>query len=411
MRLALTFFIAFWGSNKLCAHQYREGTLTFKHWKWALSSVVAIIMMFGFFFGTAGAASNYQVEVNKQTNKLILYKDGVVYKEYPVATGRTEELTPEGTFTMVVKINQPGWKGIPGGHPDNPLGEKWLGLSVNGDAGRTYGIHGTNKPESIGTHASSGCIRMAKDDLLELYGIIPEGTPVWIHKGSSTGKWEGDPSFAVQPTSGKVKVTVNLANVRTGPSIGAFIITQEKTGTMFEVIGFVKDWYQIQLSSGKIAFIHNSTVQKVTDEKPPVPPVQTDAMKGADGTVKITVSVANIRSNPSLQAPVVQKVKNGTKLTLTGEGKEWYRVRLSSGYTAYVHKTVAQKIETTQVNRQYVTVTVNLANIRSAPSLTAPILQRVAKGTKIEKVGTNGDWYILKLSDQRTGFIHKSIVQ
>ena len=29
-------------------------------------------------------------------------------------------------------------------------------------------IHGTNKPESIGTHASKGCIRMHNEDILEL---------------------------------------------------------------------------------------------------------------------------------------------------------------------------------------------------------------------------------------------------
>ena len=101
-------------------------------------------------------------KINKSTNTLYLYKDGTLEKTYPVATGRTDELTPEGTFTMVVKINKPGWKNIPGGDPKNPLGDKWLGISVNEDNGRTYGIHGTNQPESIGSHASSGCVRDEK---------------------------------------------------------------------------------------------------------------------------------------------------------------------------------------------------------------------------------------------------------
>lgn len=373
-----------------------------------VSFIVAIAVAFGYFFSTAGAAANYQVEIDKTQNKLHLYQDGVLIKTYSVATGRTEELTPEGTFTMVVKINKPGWKNIPGGHPDNPLGDKWMGISVNGDNGRTYGIHGTNNPQSIGTHASSGCVRMHKNDLIELYNTIPEGTPVWIHKGPSKGKWEGDPSYAVQPTTGKIKVVVNLANVRTGPSLGAFIIQQEKTGTILEVTGFVKEWYQVKLSGGKVGFIHKSTVQETNETPTPSQPKFTSVQ----GTIETTASISNIRSNPSLTAPIVQKVKQGTKIALTGENNEWFQVRLSSGYTAYVHKTVAKKIATTSKpsdSNQTITVTVSLANIRNAPSQNATVIMRVAKDTPLKKVGMNQDWHIIQLKDGRTGFIHNSV--
>ncbi len=384
------------------------GRVTGRHLKWFVPTLVAIAVVFGFYYTTSGAAPNYQVEIDKTNNKLHLYKDGELKKTYPVATGRTEELTPEGTFTMVVKINKPGWKNIPGGDPNNPLGEKWMGMSVNGDNGRTYGIHGTNKPESIGTHASSGCVRMKKEDLIELYNTIPEGTPVWIHKGASNGKWSGDPSFAVQPTEGKVKVTVNLANVRTGPSIGAFIIQQEKTGIVLELTGFVKDWYQVKLENGKIGFIHNSTVTKVSGQPSETP---TSSFVSKSGTVVTTENVVNIRSNPSLSAPIVQKVKQGTKIALTGENKDWFRVQLTTGYTAYVHKTVAKISAPAPVQKQMVTVTVNLANIRNAPSQKATIIMRVAKGTKLERTGTNGEWFIVKLKDGRTGFIHNSVAK
>jgi uncharacterized protein YgiM (DUF1202 family) len=253
---------------------------------------------------------------------------------------------------------------------------------------------------------------MLKDDLIELYNTVPEGTPVWIHSGKSTGKWEGDPSFAVQPTNGKVKVTVNLANVRTGPSLGAFIIQQEKTASILKLTGFIQDWYQVKTSNGKIGFIHKSTVQRISGNSGGNNIGQTPSFTPQNGTVEITASIANIRSNPSLNAPIVQKVKKGTKLTLTGISKEWYQIRLSSGYTTYVHQSVAHKLtQTAQTAKQYVTVTVNLANIRIAPSENATIILRVANGTKLEKVGTNGDWFIVELKDGRTGFIHKTVVR
>ena len=46
--------------------------------------------------------------------------------------------------------------------------------------GHKYGIHGTNEPNSIGTHASGGCIRLNNHDILELYDMVPINTKVII---------------------------------------------------------------------------------------------------------------------------------------------------------------------------------------------------------------------------------------
>jgi lipoprotein-anchoring transpeptidase ErfK/SrfK len=46
----------------------------------------------------------------------------------------------------------------------------------NGD----YGIHGTNNPSSIGKAVSNGCIRTYNNNIIELYNLVPVGTPVKI---------------------------------------------------------------------------------------------------------------------------------------------------------------------------------------------------------------------------------------
>ncbi|SDY25756.1 L,D-transpeptidase family protein [Thermoactinomyces sp. DSM 45892] len=311
-----------------------------KFTKWLLAFALAFTVLLGGFIpaSTAQAATpDYQVEINKKTNKLYLYQDGRVTKTYPVATGRTKDLTPEGTFTMVVKIVSPGWKGIPGGVPENPLGKRWMGFSVNGDSGRTYGVHGTNQPASIGTNASSGCVRMGEANLLELYKLIPEGTPIWIHSGKYTKKWRGDSSYAVQPSSGQVKVKGNKVNIRTGPSTGSFTMEQVSNGLVLENIGYIKDWYQVRLQSGKVGFINSSFATKLEDPKP------SSNFTDATGKVVAIENIVNVRSNPSLSASVIQRVSKGTTMTLTGVSNEWYRIKTSSGTTAYVHKSVAKK--------------------------------------------------------------------
>lgn len=68
--------------------------------------------------------------------------------------------------------------GMPGG-PENPLGARALYLFDHaGDTG--FRIHGTNEPGSIGTAASSGCIRMLNEEVSELYDNVHLGTKVIV---------------------------------------------------------------------------------------------------------------------------------------------------------------------------------------------------------------------------------------
>src|SRR5215217_6840583 len=72
---------------------------------------------------------------------------------------------------------------IPGGSPRNPMGAAALTL-----AGDRYAIHGTNRPSSIGTFASAGCVRMLNEDVLELFDKVSIGTPVVVEV-SMAGKF------------------------------------------------------------------------------------------------------------------------------------------------------------------------------------------------------------------------------
>lgn len=109
-------------------------------------------------------------------------------RAYPVGIGTEGRDTPEGTFTVVQRIQNPSWTApvslrtanpgtplsIPPG-PDNPLGDYWLGLSLAG-----YGIHGTNRPFGVGRRVSSGCVRLYPEDIRDLFSRTAKGTPVTI---------------------------------------------------------------------------------------------------------------------------------------------------------------------------------------------------------------------------------------
>ena len=130
--------------------------------------------------------------LNLPGHMLYLFTSGALVKKFPVAIGRPDWPTPEGSFTIVGKQKNPIWTvpksiqeelrkegrlvldKVPPG-PDNPLGKFWLPLSVPG-----YGIHSTIWPESIGHSTSHGCIRMLPEDIEELFPFVQIGSPVTI---------------------------------------------------------------------------------------------------------------------------------------------------------------------------------------------------------------------------------------
>jgi lipoprotein-anchoring transpeptidase ErfK/SrfK len=114
---------------------------------------------------------------------------------YLVAVGK-EGFSWSGTARVGLKKVNPKWTpppemiertpkyaewagGMPGGIPENPLGARALYL-FNRRGDTQYRIHGTNAPSSIGTAASSGCIRMLNHEVIELYERTRIGTKVIV---------------------------------------------------------------------------------------------------------------------------------------------------------------------------------------------------------------------------------------
>ncbi|MBO1514648.1 L,D-transpeptidase [Metabacillus bambusae] len=126
--------------------------------------------------------------INKQTNELAYINQNEIQEIYPVATGKSKDLTPEGEFTVIVKAVEPYYrkKDITGGDPKNPLGTRWIGFDAEESDGRTYGIHGTNNEDSIGHYVTQGCVRMKNKSVESLFEVIPIGTRILILNSHET---------------------------------------------------------------------------------------------------------------------------------------------------------------------------------------------------------------------------------
>lgn len=105
--------------------------------------------------------------IDVQRRTLTILDDHIIHQKYRVAVGKQESPTPIGNW-KVLRLAKDWGSGF---------GSRFLLLNVPWGI---YGIHGTNKPYSIGGFESHGCIRMHNSDVEEIYPWIKVGTQVVI---------------------------------------------------------------------------------------------------------------------------------------------------------------------------------------------------------------------------------------
>jgi lipoprotein-anchoring transpeptidase ErfK/SrfK len=128
-------------------------------------------------------ASARRIVVSIPDRKLALMEGDRVVRVFDTAVGAARTPSPSGSYNIVARVTDPTWythgRIVPPGKA-NPLGTRWLGLSLKG-----YGIHGTNNPASIGHNASHGCIRMRNRDVEELFEMVSLGDAVELRSERS----------------------------------------------------------------------------------------------------------------------------------------------------------------------------------------------------------------------------------
>ncbi len=149
--------------------------------------------------------SQLRLDVSISTQRLRLWDGFRLVKEWAVSTskfgiGFTEgsNKTPLGAFLVsekhgagaalqtIFKARKPVGSWPENGAPGEDLVlTRILRLSGAEDRNantfdRYIYIHGTNDENRIGQRSSHGCVRMRNPEIVELFDLVPEGTPVWI---------------------------------------------------------------------------------------------------------------------------------------------------------------------------------------------------------------------------------------
>jgi L,D-transpeptidase-like protein len=118
------------------------------------------------------------IVIDLSERRLTLYRHGRPVLTTTAAIGSPGTPTPTGRFYVNQRFVT--------GNPTGVYGPRVVGVSAfsptlpSWPQGGPIAIHGTNNPETIGFAVSHGCLRIRNEDVVRLFRLAPEGTPVEI---------------------------------------------------------------------------------------------------------------------------------------------------------------------------------------------------------------------------------------
>lgn len=268
------------------------------------------------------------IVISKESMTLKLYdKNGKIIYNFPVAVGKNygnkqvsgDMKTPEGVFEIQQIQPASTWshdfkdgKGpIPHAYGD------WF-IRLLTPPHRGIGIHGTHAPESIGTRATEGCIRLHNENLNKLKPLLRIGMKVTIETSQKDLDADGKEQLPV--TKPKTEVTptqevkeqpvtkVEAPATETKPTTEAAPATETKPATETTTTEVATgDIIEHTIENGQflshVAVKYNTTTAKILELNPGVEP--TKIRPGQ----KIKVQ-PNTDKKP--EKPVVEEDPNGT---------------------------------------------------------------------------------------------------
>ena len=186
-------------------------------------------------------------------------------------------------------------------------------------------------------------------------------------------------------------VTANGLNLREGPSTSSRILTSFPRGTWVEVLETSGSWYRVRIGNwtGYMSanFVSLNNTAGATDGR----------VSGANGFI-------NLRASASLTAPVLATFPNGTAVRILAREGNFFRVQVGN-LTGYMVEHLVRPDSVNVVGRAVVrSANGGSVNLRTAPDMSASIIQSFRPGTQAEILQRSTTWHRVRIAGV-TGFM------
>lgn len=207
-------------------------------------------------------------------------------------------------------------------------------------------------------------------------------------------------------------ISDSYVNLRSGAGTSYSVVTTMNKNTAFTFMDsktYNSNWYKIKLlSNSKTGYVHKDYAKSASSD-----------------TGYVNSTEVNLRSGAGTNYSIVTTMSKNTKFTyITTDviNSNWYYIITNNGKVGYIYKTYATKDSSGNQNNnnnnnssnnnssETVTGYVNASdvNLRSGAGTNYSVVTTMSKNTKFSFISTklyNSDWYNIKLSNGKSGYI------
>lgn len=240
----------------------------------------------------------------------------------------------------------------------------------------------------------------------EKYPIVArKGDWVKIQLKQGSSGWVADWLLSVETELQKKDYVVSTTTglrIRSGPGTNYKVVGQFPKGEKAHVLMKQGKWVKISYN-GRQGWVSSAYVAPAASKTP-------SNQKHSLGTV--TATILNVRSKPNAQSSITGKLTKNMKVEIISEQGNWYKIRYNN-VTGWVSKQYITKAaaKSSSTSPQKGRITASSLNVRSGPSLHSKIVGTIKKGTEVEIIGANGDWYQIRYAKNKTGWASKRYIE
>lgn len=183
----------------------------------------------------------------------------------------------------------------------------------------------------------------------------------------------------------RIRITTD-SNVHSGPGQEYKTIATVSAGVELILLESTNDWHRVRLQDGRTGWVFRGVTQTVGPEK------------------IITIEETKIRRGPGAEYEPIAITQQGVTLDARGEQGNWYLVDLPNGQTGWMLKSQAKKVT------YRILTTTKSGKIYQLPNSNSTVLMTVDADEELLELNRQGDYYMVKLADGGTGWIHKDTI-
>ncbi|MEW9667251.1 SH3 domain-containing protein [Ammoniphilus sp. 3BR4] len=246
-----------------------------------------------------------------------------------------------------------------------------------------------------------------KDNWVQI--LLNDNQKGWV------ASWHVEMTQAETSSSTLVTPTIEVLNVRSGPSTSFQVIEQIANTQSFVRLDVQGDWVKIKLKNGAEGWTAGWLTKEVSGNGSGSPAKSSPAPSLPKATVN--GSNVNVRTGPDTANPVAGQVQSGDTLIVLEEKGDWLRIK-KEGLEGWVANWLVNR-ETpgssdpppsAASNKPTVKILNPGTNLRSGPATSNGVVKIANEGESYQVLGVEGDWFRIRISSDQVGYVAGWIV-